>query len=400
MKTRTQIALTCCLLAIIALGYLTLHWYPLNFGFAGGQSICNVNAKLDCDAVSLSSYSALAGIPLAIWGASSYAVLFFLILLGWLEWTDDPERVRRWAVLLAGACFAASIVMGVISATLIQSLCLFCVATYILSAVIFFSYRGVLREPLFAHLPGDMATMFNRGFSILLALIAIPVLTYLTHRYFMQDFDDARISQMVNESVRDWEAAPKQEFVAKPSLVMGPAGDSAKMTLVEFADFRCGHCKHASYTLDGFVKSHSDVRFEFYSFPLDGACNEKIQGSNGISCRLAEAVYCAEKEGKGWSLHHALYDVQDEVNRTGSMNELDSILSKQVAQLGLSWETLQHCIVDPSTVDAIKAQAKQGVLVNVQGTPTIFANGRQLDRAQMKAVLEAARSASAQSKVR
>jgi protein-disulfide isomerase len=189
--------------------------------------------------------------------------------------------------------------------------------------------------------------------------------------------------------VVDWQNAPVQNFVAKPSLVMGPAPEAAVMTLVEFADFRCGHCKRASYTLHAFVKSHPDVRFEFYSFPLDGACNEKIEQANGISCRLATAVYCAEKEGKGWPLHETLYNIQEQVNSFATPAELDPLLSQTVTGLGLNWEHLQTCMNDPMSQDAIRSQAKQGGLVNVQGTPTIFANGKLLNRGNMVPVLQA-----------
>jgi hypothetical protein len=40
-------------------------------------------------------------------------------------------------------------------------------------------------------------------------------------------------------------------------------------------------------------------------------------------------------------------------------------------------------------MDAIKAQAKQGGLVNVQGTPTLFADGRMLSRGNILPVLQA-----------
>ena len=81
MKRRIQIALMGTLLSVLAHLYLTLHYYPLKFGFAAGQSICNLNAKFDCDAVSTSVYSAFLGIPLSVWGAAFNAVLFMLILL-------------------------------------------------------------------------------------------------------------------------------------------------------------------------------------------------------------------------------------------------------------------------------------------------------------------------------
>ncbi|MBX3022521.1 MAG: DsbA family protein [Bdellovibrionales bacterium] len=394
MKTRVQIALLSTLVSLGFHIYLTLHYYPLKFGFSSGQSICNVNATFNCDAVSASAYASLFGIPLSLWGAALNAVMFFLILLGWLEWTDHPERVRRSALLLSGSSMLASIVMGAISLLLLRNYCLFCIGLYILSIVTFVAYKGVVREPFWSSLKNDIPAWWSESRVILISFAAIPAMAFVGHKMFMQNLGDAELTRLVTESVREWEAAPKQEFVAKPSLVMGPESGKAVMTLVEFADFRCGHCKHASYTLDAFVKAHPDVRFEYYSFPLDGACNEKIESNSGISCRLAQSVYCAEKEGKGWPMHHALFEAQDEVNRMGSVQEVDVLLSKQVSNLGMNWESVERCLSDAATIDAIKAQAKQGVLVNVMGTPTIFANGRQLARGQLIPVLSKARELS------
>jgi protein-disulfide isomerase len=55
---------------------------------------------------------------------------------------------------------------------------------------------------------------------------------------------------------------------------------------------------------------------------------------------------------------------------------------------------------DPSSLDAIRAQAKQGGLVNVQGTPTMFVNGQQLNRGQILPVLQAVRLKSIESKAK
>jgi protein-disulfide isomerase/uncharacterized membrane protein len=394
MKVRVQLALMGCLASIAAHVYLAMHYYPLKFGFATGQSICNLNAKFDCDAVSASAYSSFLGIPLAVWGLSTNAVLFVMILLSWLEWSEHPERLKRWTLLLAGMSLTASVVMGIISFTRMQNYCLFCLTLYVLSALVFFSFKPLLREPFWLHFKRDLPKLWLESKGVLTSFVAVPIIAYLTHQSFMSNLGDAQVDKIVQEAVQEWQQAPKQNFVAKPSLVMGPTSEAAAMTLVEFADFRCGHCKHASFTLDAFVKSHPDVRFEFYSFPLDGACNEKIQSANGISCRLATAVICAEKEGKGWDLHHTLYAVQDEVNQLGTPTELDPLLAKTVSQIGLNWDRLQNCMNDPSAQDAVRAQAKQGVLVNVMGTPTIFANGRLLNRAQLVPVLEGVRSQS------
>lgn len=391
MKTRVQIALMGCLLSVFAQVYLTLHYYPLKFGFSTGQSICNLNAKFDCDAVAASSYSSFLNIPLSVWGGALAAVMFVLILLGWLEWTSDPERTRRVAYWLTAINLGASVVMAGISAAFLHTYCPICIALYALSLVIFFAYQAVPRGPVLGRIGGDVPALFTEDRYSLGALVAIPVLAFLVHKSFMSNFGDDKLAIMVRQTIGDWQNAPKQDFVAKPTLTMGANGDAAALTLVEFADFRCGHCKHASYTLDAFVKAHPDVRLEFYSFPLDGACNEKIPQANGISCRLAQAVYCAAKDGQGWPLHHAIFDAQESINQMGTNQEIDALLAKEVAQAGLSWETVQRCVDAPSTLEAIKAQAKQGALVNIQGTPTVFANGRQLARAQIVPVLAAAR---------
>lgn len=400
MKTRIQIALMSALVSVGVHVYLAMHYYPLKFGFAAGQSICNMNQKFNCDAVAASGYASLFKIPLALWGAAANAVLFLLILLSWLEWTDHPERLKRWTLLLAGMVLASSVIMGAISLTQMQNYCLFCILLYVLSAIIFFAYRGILREPFWMHFKIDLPHIWAESKGILVGFALIPLSAYLGHQMFMQNFGDAQVDQMVIESMQEWARAPKQNFVAKPMLVAGPASDQAALTLVEFADFRCSHCKHASYTLDAFVHSHPDVRFEFYTFPLDGTCNEKIESANGLSCRLAAAVYCAEKENKGWELHGTLYNIQEDVNHLSALPQLDEVLARTVSGLGLNWDRMQPCMNDPATMDAIKAQAKQGALVDVKGTPTIFANGRQLSRGQIVPVLEAARAKAIESKAK
>lgn len=389
MKRRIQIALGGTFLSILAHLDLTRHYYPLKFGYASGQSVCNLNAKFDCDAVSASAYSAFAGIPLSAWGLAFNAVLFMMILLAWLEWSDHPERLRRWTVLLSGLSLGASVVMGSIALTMMNNYCLFCIALYVLSAIVFFALKGISKEPFLANIKRDVSSLFSESRGILLALVAIPGLAFMSDRIFTQSLGGgAQVSRAVNESIHEWSSSPAQEFVAKPSLATGPEKDKAAMTLVEFADFRCGHCKRASFTLHAFVRAHPEVRFEFYSFPLDGACNDKITQSNGISCRMASAVVCAEKESKGWEMHDFLFDKQEAMMSIVAVPELDKELAKAVANFGLNWETMQRCLDQPETLEAVKNQAKQGALVNVMGTPTVFANGKLLSRGQMMPVLQ------------
>ena len=397
MKTRIQVALFATLLSVTAHIYLTLHYYALKFGYASEQSICNINAKFNCDAVAASDYASLLGVPMSLWGMATNLVLFGLIVLGWLEWTKQPERVRRFAYALAALNLASSVVMGSISLLYLQTFCLVCIGLYVLSAITFATYATIPRGPRWSGLRSDLTTHFAESLPWLGSLGSIPVIAFVAHMMFANNAAEHQggninqIEQMVSGALAEWALSPRRDFVAKPSLVMGPSKESAKMTLVEFADFRCGHCKHASLTLDAFVKAHPDVRLEFYAFPLDGACNPEIKQANQISCRLAETVYCAEKDaGKGWDMHHALYAAQDDINGMSTSAQLDVVLSNTAGQLGLTWSSLQVCVESGATIDAMRAQSKQGALVAVRGTPTIFADGRLLEGGQMMPVLEAA----------
>ena len=111
---------------------------------------------------------------------------------------------------------------------------------------------------------------------------------------------------------------------------------------------------------------------EFYNFPLDGECNEGVPDKTGISCRLAYSVMCAEKQGRGWDLHHALYENQDEVNGGlggGSAIEyIDSDIKKIAGGIQVNTDELFKCMSDPQIADAVRMQAKQGVAGKIQGT--------------------------------
>jgi protein-disulfide isomerase/uncharacterized membrane protein len=391
MKTLTKITLLCAFLSVIVHAYLALHYYPIKFGFSTGPSICSVNAKFDCDAVAASNYSSAFDIPLAVWGGAVNLIIFILILSQAWGWTDHPERLRRWSLIMVSLNLLASLVMGVISLARLNNYCLMCISLYVLSIFMFACYRRTLEEPFFSNLGNDVSYLWAESRGILVAFAAIPVLAYVAHYSFLETYGVSEVGNIVRTTIEDWKFAPQNTLSVTPSLVAGPAKEKAALLIQEFADFRCGHCRHAFPSLDNFVKSHSDVRFEFYNFPLDGDCNEKFGQKNGMSCRLAEAVQCAEKQNSGWPLHHALFNAQDETIKANSVAEMDDKIKAISEPLGIKSDQLFQCMNDPQTKDAIRMQAKQGDQVKVQGTPAIYVNGRELQRGQLIPVLEAAK---------
>jgi protein-disulfide isomerase len=213
---------------------------------------------------------------------------------------------------------------------------------------------------------------------ILFAFIGIPAVAFLGHDMSSRSFIQ-KSTYMINDSLNEWERSPVETF-GTPMLTEG--SKSPKFTIVEFADFQCIHCKDAVYNLHTFVNSKPDVELQFYSFPLDANCNPALgSGGNGKSCVLAKATYCSEKQGKGWAAHGWIFDrfATDE----------NSAFESMAKDLGLDYAALNACIQSDEANEFILAQAKLGQQVKVEGTPTIFINGKKLPGGNIVAVLEA-----------
>jgi protein-disulfide isomerase len=182
-----------------------------------------------------------------------------------------------------------------------------------------------------------------------------------------------------------WISSPSVSF-SNEGLIQGP--ENSKMTIIEFADFKCPHCKSAAPSLKAFTSSHPDVRFIFKVFPLDGACNANAQmpQGDGISCSLAKAVYCGEKLGKkGWELYENFFEEQENLRNPSTNSEyLSMILKKQQ----LVETDIQNCIKEEATHKVIINQSQEGVNAQIEGTPSIFVNGKKLKLGHTVTMLE------------
>ena len=177
----------------------------------------------------------------------------------------------------------------------------------------------------------------------------------------------------------DWVDSPSLEFQTEDALIYLPKQEP-KMTILEFADFNCPACKRASRILHNFIRSRDDVEFIFMFFPLDSGCNESATRSNGRSCWLASATYCANKQNRGWPMHDYLFEKFSEVKR--------SDLNQIASDIGLNHQRFTECLTDNGTLEFIKSQARQGEEANISGTPSIFINGKYLSSGLSLIVLD------------
>jgi uncharacterized membrane protein len=101
----------------------------LSWARAAGETVACPVAGGGCETVQQSSYSELAGIPVAYLGVATYVVLLILAL-----WDVDEARMALAAVAIAGTAFALYLLL--VMAFVIDAICVWCLASDVVIATI------------------------------------------------------------------------------------------------------------------------------------------------------------------------------------------------------------------------------------------------------------------------
>ncbi len=138
--------------------------------------------------------------------------------------------------------------------------------------------------------------------------------------------------------------------------------EKAPLTLVEFADYQCPHCKMAGESIGKVLKKYSrKVKLVFMNFPVN---------SSGISRLVAIGAVCAEKQNKYWEFHEMAFSKQRELSAQSSENF--------ARDLGLKLDVFKTCIGSPEAQARVTKDQEEGQKVGVTGTPTLYLNGKKL----------------------
>jgi uncharacterized membrane protein len=117
--------------------------YLAQHEISGTPLICNIENLDGCNIVTNSPYSYLFGVPLAEYGVLFYAILFVLAAL---ELVLFDRLLRRVLQGVAIFCVLASLYFVSIQVFFIGALCIYCVASAVITFLIFIC--ATLIEPL------------------------------------------------------------------------------------------------------------------------------------------------------------------------------------------------------------------------------------------------------------
>lgn len=158
----------------------------------------------------------------------------------------------------------------------------------------------------------------------------------------------------------------------------GPA--DAKVTVIEFFDFRCPGCKQTAPEVLRMMQAHPDVRFVFKEWPiLDGP-------SNGVSHYAARAAQAAHRQGKYLPVFR---DIMAEPAL--STASIDAILAAN----GVSMSEAAAAMSSTELARHMADMQTSAMALELIGTPTFFVNGRAMESIEPAALERAIREARA-----
>jgi protein-disulfide isomerase len=141
----------------------------------------------------------------------------------------------------------------------------------------------------------------------------------------------------------------------------------AEVTVVEYADFQCPHCRDAVQTVNALLDTYGDdIRVVYRYFPLAFFKNSMT------SARAAEA---AGQQGKFFEMHDLLFENQSEWANLA--NPKDTFLG-YAEELELDLEAFETVYEAAETEERIVANRDSGIEFGVTGTPTFFVNGTRV----------------------
>jgi len=143
---------------------------------------------------------------------------------------------------------------------------------------------------------------------------------------------------------------------------------SAPVTIVEFADYQCPHCKRSATAFERLLKRFpEDIRVVFMDFPVN---------RSGISRTMAEGAACARKQDRFWEYHDLVFAQQEHL-RHESAKEI-------AAELSLDMDAFNACLQSPATRDYVNASAFQGRRLGVTRTPSVYVDGKPLQSTHLE----------------
>jgi protein-disulfide isomerase len=175
--------------------------------------------------------------------------------------------------------------------------------------------------------------------------------------------EQSMADQMAGELKRVTEEmkAPKEVSIDESRAIEGPA--TAKVTIVEWADFNCGHCSTAAETMAKIAGEYKDtVRILYKHLPI-------LAKESRTAAEYMEAISLQDKE-KALKFHKELFAKQKEFREGGV-----ELLNKLAKEVGADVARVKKDIKGDVVKKRIESDVAEAQKFEFNGTPGFMING-------------------------
>jgi protein-disulfide isomerase len=186
------------------------------------------------------------------------------------------------------------------------------------------------------------------------------------HIYMSTDTQNAIIGEIIPFGPNPFVPA-RTKLQAADGPAKGP--QTSVITMVEFSDLECPHCKAAHPILEKLLLEFPQVRYVFQHFPLSASLHP-------WAMKAAEYADCAGRgnDAAFWKYLDTIFENQGSIVDSTA----DDKLKEFAGTLGLDSRKIAACAALPQTEARIRKSLELGESLEVTQTPTVFINGRRV----------------------
>lgn len=168
------------------------------------------------------------------------------------------------------------------------------------------------------------------------------------------------LQQQQAKNMEKMEKEAQQNIAQNPKALLADANSpvagnpKGSVTLVEFFDYQCGHCRHMGPVIDQLIKNNKELRVVYKELPIFG----------GSSQTASLAALAAAKQGKYEAFHNALLTTDEKIS--------DKTIYGIAEKIGLNMDTFNNDMQSDSLNHALDDNKKLAAKLNIMGTPAFI----------------------------
>ncbi len=239
---------------------------------------------------------------------------------------------------------------------------------------------------------GDLSfAAYIIGAAVLVGAILVTISMFVNTNRILQHIDSG---SGVAAGTQTAPAAPSAAGTQPSTAPTGPVNitlkpntpflgsGSAKVTVVEYADYQCPFCERwYTSTWPDLKAKYVDtgkIKFVYQDFAFLGP----------DSNTLAEGSHCAADQNKFWQYHDYIFSHQQQENTGWATQDKVEALAQNIS--GLNSSQFNQCLNSGKYKQEVLDETAAGRQYGVTGTPTVFVNGTAIVGAQPATAFEQA----------